>query len=325
VFGLTLAACCADALVMALGHVWTTYVSVTAHSQERTSARALFDSSRADAKGQLVDYLLGKGMLKIDAMSLVDTLEGYPDVFVSVWLGDPIANGVNNGDQHGTETVRGHDETTVAFGPPLFVGVDVHDPDMLDHQISSISDNPEGTAGLRTQSRQRYPSRTIPSWRQINDSWDGRWNSPNNLDPEIKLVHETVQESAHEALFMLLGFSMFSLIPSVLLWIIPPTSEVDRDQHSRFLNVDGNHVPVSSSLDESPIEQSPLVSSTTLLVISTSLVAWLLGVWKSRFVSNGHRIAFGLESVVLLLVCGMAAFGIGYLLRFMTESLTISI
>jgi hypothetical protein len=71
----SLAACFADSVCMAIGHVWTTHVMSTAQAKERVQARQLLQHSKADAKGQLVDMLLAKGVLKIDAMSLADTLE----------------------------------------------------------------------------------------------------------------------------------------------------------------------------------------------------------------------------------------------------------
>lgn len=77
-----------DALGMALGHVWSTYVMTTASATEQRQERTVFEQSRPEAKGKLVDMLLSRGMLKIDAMSIADTLEGYPDIFVSALVGD---------------------------------------------------------------------------------------------------------------------------------------------------------------------------------------------------------------------------------------------
>ena len=86
----TTAACCADALCMALGHVWTTFIVLQAQAKEKRQAREHLINSKAHAKGQMVDLLLSKGMLKIDAMSLADTLEGYPDLFVNVLTSESL-------------------------------------------------------------------------------------------------------------------------------------------------------------------------------------------------------------------------------------------
>jgi len=37
--------------------------------------------------------LMARGMLKVDAMSIVDTLEGYPDLFIAASLGDNCGTG----------------------------------------------------------------------------------------------------------------------------------------------------------------------------------------------------------------------------------------
>ena len=81
-------ACTADALCMAVSHVWDTHVMATQSTSDRRAERMAFDNDRANAKGKLVDLLLSRGMLKIDAMSIADTLEGYPDMFVSALVGD---------------------------------------------------------------------------------------------------------------------------------------------------------------------------------------------------------------------------------------------
>jgi hypothetical protein len=52
-----------------------------------------FHMDKSMAKARLVDALMGPGgagMLKIDAVSLADTLVGYPDLFVSALLGGGI-------------------------------------------------------------------------------------------------------------------------------------------------------------------------------------------------------------------------------------------
>eukprot|EP00566_Odontella_aurita_P012150 CAMPEP_0113549644 /NCGR_PEP_ID=MMETSP0015_2-20120614/13549_1 /TAXON_ID=2838 /ORGANISM="Odontella" /LENGTH=487 /DNA_ID=CAMNT_0000450379 /DNA_START=309 /DNA_END=1769 /DNA_ORIENTATION=+ /assembly_acc=CAM_ASM_000160 len=88
VAALSLAACTSDGVCMAIGHVWSTYVLHHASLNERREERTHFAQDRAEAKARLVEMLIGRGMLKIDAMSVADTLEGYPDIFVSALVGD---------------------------------------------------------------------------------------------------------------------------------------------------------------------------------------------------------------------------------------------
>ena len=90
VVALSWAACTSDALCMALGHLRNASVVAWQATHERKTERKAFDENRAMAKGQLVDLLLSKGMLKMDAVSLVDTLEGYPEIFCSMLCGESI-------------------------------------------------------------------------------------------------------------------------------------------------------------------------------------------------------------------------------------------
>lgn len=89
VVALTGTVCLAEAICIGLGHVWNTYADASSQAWDRASARHRLSRRKADAKGSLVDVLLQRGMLKIDAMSLADTLEGYPDLFVSAMTGEP--------------------------------------------------------------------------------------------------------------------------------------------------------------------------------------------------------------------------------------------
>lgn len=86
-------ACIADALCMALGHVWSTHVLTNQAASERRHERAAFEANRFETKARLVDLLLSRGMLKIDATSIADTLEGYPDIFLSALVGEDICSG----------------------------------------------------------------------------------------------------------------------------------------------------------------------------------------------------------------------------------------
>ena len=101
----TAATCVADAVCMAIGHVWTSYVVSSGHALERSRERKLMDDNKADSKARLVEMLLSRGMLKIDAMSLADTLEGYPDMFVSALVGDSLLAGTDFAED---ETEDGH-------------------------------------------------------------------------------------------------------------------------------------------------------------------------------------------------------------------------
>lgn len=93
VVALTLAACCADGLCMGIGHVWSTYVLQEGTGKESEREAWLFQNHRDYSKTNLVQMLMARGMLKVDAMNIVDTLEGYPDLFIAASLGDNCGTG----------------------------------------------------------------------------------------------------------------------------------------------------------------------------------------------------------------------------------------
>jgi len=98
IFCLSAAACFADSLCVAIGHIWTSYVVSSSHAADRATERIFLENSKGDAKAKLIDMLMDRGVLKIDAMSLADTLEGYPDLFVNALVGDSLCAGPDDGE-----------------------------------------------------------------------------------------------------------------------------------------------------------------------------------------------------------------------------------
>ena len=108
---LTFSACAADGFCMAIGHVWSTFVVNENMARDRAMEVDNFKNHRGEAKARLVDLLLMRGMLKIDAMSIADTLEGYPDIFLGALTGDmmtPLRNFQDN--NHGQGANFGRDD-----------------------------------------------------------------------------------------------------------------------------------------------------------------------------------------------------------------------
>jgi hypothetical protein len=83
----------AEALSMGAGHVRTTQSQARTAWEQRMAVQLSVTTQRAAAKGHLVDVLLQRGLLKIDAMSVADTLEGYPDVVTALLAGEALADG----------------------------------------------------------------------------------------------------------------------------------------------------------------------------------------------------------------------------------------
>jgi hypothetical protein len=246
----TTATCFADSVCMALGHVWTTHVLSSAQARERILARQQLFTSKADAKGQLVDVLLAKGMLKIDAMSLADTLEGYPDLFIGALLGDTLS---------GTESEA----------PPTL-------PDF----VGGDSGHNNNNNNKRTKSYGRL--------------------SEYEMDPDAQAVNAAVREARREAVFMMLGFSMFAIVPSLIFWCAPVGTAVLSTSDATIVTTgqDGK----------------ALVSPVTVVVSVTAGIMWCLGVWKSRFLDCNWML-FGIETVVVMLICIMSAYSVGTLLN----------
>jgi hypothetical protein len=263
----TTATCFADSVCMALGHVWTTHVMACAAARERTAVREQLHDSKADAKGQLVDMLLAKGMLKIDAMSLADTLEGYPDLFISALTGDALP---------GTES---HLQSTL----PDFVGGDASNKN----------------AGL--------PFRVFPSYGRLSEY---------EMDPDAQAVNAAVRESRHEAIFMMLGFSIFAIVPSVIFWCAPVTAAVLSTATAVAAAATSGDDNINNMEPESVTAEHGhvLVSPITLVVSVTAGIMWCLGVWKSQFLDCNWML-FGIETVVVMLVCITSAYSVGALLN----------
>jgi hypothetical protein len=181
---LTLAACASDAVCMAIGHVWSTYAACTTSSHERQAERDNFANHRSDAKGKLVDMLLERGMLKIDAMSVADTLEGYPDIFVSALVGD---SGYVLGNPHDTDS-----DNPATSGTLFSKG---HSPN-----IDNISNEHHSPPGRRQMGQHR-------TYGQFDEAKD---------DPESASKTIILTESRNEAIVMMTSFILFSILPSLL-------------------------------------------------------------------------------------------------------------
>ena len=102
IMALTLAASASDGICMAIGHIWSSRLLSITHAHERRLCTEEFYANRLAAKARMIDALVGPGgnaMLKIDALSLADTLGGYPDVFVRALLGGGICAEDDDGEE----------------------------------------------------------------------------------------------------------------------------------------------------------------------------------------------------------------------------------
>ena len=96
---LSLAVTMSEVVCMAIGQFWSADVART----ERAEGERVFHPDRAQSKARLVDTLMvSGGMLKINAMSLAETLKGYPDLFVSSLLGGGICSEEEEEEEEGS-------------------------------------------------------------------------------------------------------------------------------------------------------------------------------------------------------------------------------
>lgn len=238
VFAFSAATCCADSICMAIGHVWTSFTVSSIHSTERSKERKLLEKSKGDSKAKLIDMLLSRGVLKIDAMSLADTLEGYPDLFINALVGDSLCAG----------------------------------PEDNENPDSAHSSHSDGLGKWK-----------FSSYGQFDEM---------DHDPESAHVNMIVKESRGEGVFMMIGFATFALIPS-LLWLFLPL--------------------VVAEPNSSKAENGGTISLPSLIISITAVIMWCLGAWKSSFLDS-NLIMFGIETVIVLLICVLSSYGIGLLL-----------
>lgn len=252
---LTLAACFSDGICMAVGHVWSTRLVAGSTYEERKEELRNFETSRSSSKARLVDSLLSKGMLKIDAMSLADTLEGYPDMFVSALLGEGFC-------AQGNSTFSGMSGLGSGGGGNGLVRV------------------PSGGASIPSQRQ------VIPQHNPMNNAWDipppaygpGELHhglkyesysdfSDYQQDPDLKTYTETMSDSRIEGFLMMLSFGSFSIVPILIYAFIPYA--VDYVTSTRDMNNVLMH-------DHPP-------KNTTVMMLSlgvTMIIMFLLGAWK---------------------------------------------
>lgn len=85
---LSLAACASDGICMGISHICSSALIREQGKKDRQKEEWIFDHFRKVSKARMVDALMHRGMLKLDAMSIVDTLEGYPDIFINALVGE---------------------------------------------------------------------------------------------------------------------------------------------------------------------------------------------------------------------------------------------
>ncbi|KAL3913055.1 MAG: hypothetical protein SGILL_006643 [Bacillariaceae sp.] len=297
---LAVAACVADSLCMALGHVWTTYVVASNHVEERSRERQLLEHGKAEAKGKLVDMLLARGMLKIDAMSLADTLEGYPDLFVSALMGDSLLAGSEEPPIDDEQSGDDGGDGAYVHGDPSSRGGGYH----ISYPGGNLPNDPAAGGGARDGPFGSFGSWKFPSYGQHLHS--------SHFDAETAQTHTILKESQKEGIFMMMGFSTFAVLPS-LLWLFLPYIFPAAPESSSSSHTVTRTPSSSSSTTTAAAVSSPIVALPSVILLVLSAVVWCLGVWKSRFVDSNWMV-FGMETIAVLLVCIFSAYCVAMVL-----------
>jgi len=235
---LCLAACSADALCMSIGHVLSTYILSDHAIEERKREELALRTNTSESKARLVDLFLLNGMLKIDAMSLADTLEGYPDIFLNLLTSSCLSTSKST-----FNNLLSEDDSTRSPSP------------LNDHM-------------------------------EMEDTEQLCCPGCTDIDPNL------VKDSWNEALMMMISFSFFSIFPALVYSLF--------DKESLHVNHNMNKEQGTNPL--------------TATIAFNSFIMFLLGVWKSKFFSS-NWILFGVETVLVLLLCIMASYGLGVFLK----------
>ena len=170
-----------------------------------------------------------------------------------------------------------------------------------------------------------FESWKFPSYGQFNEM---------DHEPDSGDVNTVIKESQMEGFFMMLGFSLFAIIPS-LLWLVLPLLVVSEPTLATTTTAAAattttlatTHVKLAK--DMAAANQSAggqIISLSSLIVSISGILMWFLGVWKSRFM-NSNWIMSGMENVVVLLACVISAYGVGFSLCYVIggkEGITIS-
>lgn len=114
------------------------------------------------------------------------------------------------------------------------------------------------------------------------------------MDPDAWMLKQVTAEARNESFFMLLGFCFFAVVPSLIYTWVPAVLYGNDDK------------------DSSPIQNS--INPNSLVISITSCVMCCLGVWKSRFLDS-NWLLFGVETVLVLLLCIAVAYGLGAILN----------
>jgi hypothetical protein len=255
------AACASDGIGMSLGHIFSTHILHHRAAREREQEQWMFDQYRSVSKAKLVDLLLQRGMLKIDAMSVADTLEGYPDIFVNAIVGDAAGAGpIGLGDG-----AKISEDIDVASNTPSNDAHAYERPHQHAEGFFGMIPGPEPHAKLDYGSSEPAQPRTSLYKSDYDDDGedndrgiccgdeDGRRGGHGGDDSILK-------ESRKEGLVMMISFSAFSILPGFIYGFVP--------------------VMLQPELANSTQHHTTGMSCASFAITSLSAIILVMGIWK---------------------------------------------
>mmetsp|Transcript_43 Transcript_43/g.97 ORF Transcript_43/g.97 Transcript_43/m.97 type:complete len:587 (-) Transcript_43:350-2110(-) len=286
-FGLSLACAVGDGVCMAIGHVWSSWICHEQLQADREREAWYFENYRGMSRARLVDHLMGMGMLKIDATSVADTLEGYPDLFLSTLVGEGVLGLTANGVSSQSVRNGGYRSVTAMHSSGnSWQNMDGGGPEIGDLRNSA-----------------RYPDDVVipPHLHKQYHPHHHRGISPEFVEDEEALDF-SISESRNEGIVMMLAFCLFASLPSLAYIYVGKNFKSDFNNFGSDINMGA----MSSSMPKSPSSVSP----TSVVLGAGSIAMLLMGMWKSHFY-DASWIIFGMETVIVLLMCVMSSYFVG--------------
>jgi hypothetical protein len=202
--------------------------------------------------------MISGGMLKIDAVSLADTLEGYPDLFVSALLGGAICEEVVVDDDDNVDYEEEEEE-----GPLVNVGTLYYTAESSSYVV-----------------RNHHHHHNNHHNNNNNNNNGTTFQSLGSMSPEVV-------EGQIEALFTMCSFIIASLIPSVTYALLLHYASKNVVYNNNQEEIASFHANDSKNYKNNDEEENDIVALRHALftpaqvsVVISAIVMFLLGIWK---------------------------------------------
>mmetsp|Transcript_7362 Transcript_7362/g.8813 ORF Transcript_7362/g.8813 Transcript_7362/m.8813 type:complete len:200 (+) Transcript_7362:3-602(+) len=147
-----------------------------------------------------------------------------------------------------------------------------------------------------TQPKQQHDNTSPRPFGRFAHKWSyGKFEEHQDDDPETIAVKYEMKECRKEGFVMMISFSIFAIIPSIV------------------------HLGVVATLPDDTVT----VSVPSMVFTITSTIMMMLGIWKSEFFDS-NWLVFGVEAVLVLALSVGCAYGIGFALSSILPQVTVT-